>query len=55
MLRDKIKKNNQEKDKNITVKRIRSKNKQKTKCNKIKKDEIAKKNNNNEEKYKAHK
>jgi len=41
MLRDKIKKN-QENDKNIVIKRTKTKNKLKKKCNKIKKDKIAK-------------
>jgi hypothetical protein len=43
MLRDKIeKKINQEKDKNIAIKRTRTKNKLK-KCKKIKRDKIEKK------------
>jgi hypothetical protein len=44
MLRDKIekKKINQENDKNITIKRIKTKNELKNKCNKIKRDKIAK-------------
>jgi hypothetical protein len=45
MLRDKIdKKINQEKNKNIAIKRMKTKNKlKKNKCNKIKREEIAKK------------
>jgi hypothetical protein len=42
MLRDKIKKINQEKDKNIKIKRMRIKMNLK-KCNKMKRDEIARK------------
>ena len=48
-----LKKINQEKDKKIAIKRIKIKNELRKKCNKIKRDKIAKIIINKQEKYKA--